>query len=411
MLLTHKYREGIFYRLGIKAYKLPYDQNRIWIHTVSVGELNAAKQLIQELLARYPTHGFVISTTTQTGQDLAKKNYSGHPRVSIIYFPLDFPWAVKKYLKNIHPQLVIITETEIWPNFLKCAHHLNIPVTLVNGRISPKAYKRYSKVKIGLKKILPLFIKILMQSEDDKKRIVSMGAPDHLIQVSGNIKFDYSPSQPVDSAQKEWRTKLFLSESDTVILAGSTHRGEEALILKVFKELVQNFKELSLTLILAPRHPERFSQVNHLLQTSSFKDHYQPVSALLSLKKTKTASRLILVDTLGILSSLYSLADIVIMGGSFSPYGGHNILEAAAYGKPIVCGPHMENFQEILNLFDENRAILSLSSSENLEVKLNELLRNQKMKKTLGVNALSTLREHRGATSRTVEVIENLLSH
>lgn len=411
MLTTHKYKEGILCRLGYFSRddeKEFAEKPSIWIHAVSVGELFAAGALIENISEEYPDHNVVVSTTTKTGQDEAKKKYSGRQRIKPIYFPLDFPWSVKKHLRVIRPRIILILETEIWPNFLKAASSLDIPVLLVSGCISPKSFKRYKKIRFLTNKVLPLFREIHMQSEQDKARIVQMGAPASLVRITGNIKFDYMPSLSIESASQKYRHMLRLREDHSVIIAGSTHKGEEEIILDAFEKLRDKYQGHNLVLILAPRHPERFAQVDNMLKRACSKDRYRKLSQNDSVVSDGSAS-VYLIDTLGILSTLYSIGHIVIMGGTFSPIGGHNILEPAAYSKPIICGPHMEEFREILDEFLKNNAVIHLKSAGELFSALTQLLENPHKRESLGQNALNVLKDNQGSTRKLREAVRHII--
>ena len=410
ILTTHKYKEGTLCRLSGNIFAgchVPKQGKILLIHAVSVGEIQAAGPLIEKALTTWPHH-IVVTTTTKTAQDLARQKYLHHPRVSVTYFPFDFPWASSRFLNILNPDMILIMETEIWPNFLNTASKKHIPVFLVNGRISPRAFKRYRLIRWGLKKYLSLFRALFMQTDDDRERILSMGAPAERTTVIGNIKFDYTPPETLELASRRWMTHLGITKGQKILIAASTHKGEESLFLRAFSDIEQKCLSHDIVLLIAPRHPERIDSVVNDVKNSVYRSQFTLLSELKTFDKDKRP-KVIIIDKLGILSSLFSIADIVIMGGSFVPVGGHNILEPSAYGRITICGPHMENFQEIFNLFSRHDALVSVKDRFELVDRAHDILMNNAAQSKIGERALRLLSQNQGATSKTMEAIQSWL--
>jgi len=433
MVTKGKYKKGLRQRLGFipplctGAGFIPQVKNEdfIWVHAVSVGEVIAASPIIDAIRKRFPKYSFLISTVTNTGQDMARKAISD-PK-EIIYFPLDFKWIVNKVLKSIKPKLFIMVETELWPNFIRETKKRKIPLAVVNGRISPGSFKGYRIIRPFLKRVLSNIDLFSMQSKLDEERIISLGAPEEKVHTTGNVKFD---GLKTESPNKErLAEELNLSLKDLVLVAGSTHPKEEEIILDIYQKAKEEFP--SLRLILAPRHPERIPEVESLCKNRSLS--YIRRSQLLRTPRQRrglaplgrTNSPLgissplgtrgelrtstILLDTIGELAKIYSLATIVFVGGSLIPIGGHNILEPAALGKAPLFGPYMHNFIESARLLLEGRGGIQVRNREELLEKTLGLLKNAKEREKLGERAQRIVKGHQGASERTVELIEKLL--
>jgi 3-deoxy-D-manno-octulosonic-acid transferase len=339
-----------------------------------------------------------VTTTTDTGQALARKNFGED---NAFYFPMDFRFAIRPYLQTLRPKLIIIAETEFWPNFLRLAHARGSSIAVVNARISDRSWPNYNRFSWLLKKVLPNIDLFLAQTEADRKRLMAMGAPPQRVSVTGNLKFDLTlpaPSPIVDSV----RQSLKQSNAGPVLVCGSTVEGEEPLLLKAFENILVRHPRA--VMILAPRHPERFSNVAALMAQMNI--HFWRRSRW---KDEPVASGVFLVDTIGELAALYALADIAFVGGSLVPRGGHNIIEPALYGVPIVVGNHTENFRDIVGLFQGRNAVRVVGAAE-LPLVFMELLENDVDRAALGRHALETIRAQTGATARTAQALEMLLA-
>jgi len=396
-----KYRKGFAERLGRVPARLqsPGTQEPvIWVHAVSVGEVLAVAELVEELRQRFPQHRIFISTTTDTGQKLARKRF-GEANVS--YFPMDFAFAVRPYLRMLRPQLVVIAETEFWPNFMRLAHASGARIAVVNARISDRSWPRYHRFRGLIGKVLENVDLFLAQTEEDARRLQSIGARAERVRVTGNLKFDIPlplPSAIVESLRKSMTT----TPAGPVLVCGSTVDGEEPLLLKSFENvLVQHPRAL---MILAPRHPERFPVVAELLERMSIRFYRRSLW-----NGEPLAGAVFLLDTIGELAALYALADIAFVGGSLVPRGGHNIVEPAQHGVATLVGNHTENFRDIVNLFQSRDALRIVGPAELPLVWL-ELLADDAERKALGQRAAETMRSQSGATAKTADELQQMMA-
>jgi 3-deoxy-D-manno-octulosonic-acid transferase len=376
-------RFGIFDKSKERA--LSSGKDRIWIQAVSVGEVALCKSIIPLLKERFPSNDIIISTITKAGNDLARKNFS-HDAI-IIYFPLDFSFVVKKAVRLIKPGLYIMIETEIWPNLLRELAANSIPSVLINGRISDRSINKYRMIKPFLKNILDKINIFCMQDRIDADRIIELGAPVDRVHVTGNMKFDAHVStntKPVDAI----RGSLGLGNNEDLMVAGSTHSGEEEIIVEVFKELSRGYPNLKL--LIAPRHINRAGEVREIVKKAG-------------------SGPVIVLDTIGQLNDAYSVATIVFIGGSLVKYGGHNPIEPAVFGRAILFGPHMFNFKYISNIFLKNKAALLIFNKEDMAEKCRLLLKDPDARMALGENAKRTVAENRGATIKNIEAIAQVL--
>lgn len=403
--LAHgKYVEGLRQRLG----SLPPVGKRpvIWLHCVSVGETQAARPLVERLKQAFPHHALVVSTITRTGQTLARDVFATHAE-SVFYFPFDWRWTARRALRTIRPDAVLIMETELWPNFLRECEAREIPVALVNGRISRQSFKRYSFIKFFLRRVLKSLDVAVMQSDVDAGRLRHMGMPVERIHTAGNLKFDAKDISVPNQQTLEIRERFGLRDDVPLILAASTHAPEEKVILESFKQLSQPVR-----LMLAPRHPERFQEVASLIGESGLSwarrtDTRDPADA---------NARVILLDTIGELPATYSLATVVFVGGSIVDRGGHNVLEPASAGVPVVTGAHTHNFHAIVDLLHEANALVQLPPVEGADATrelarvLTELLADPERRRELATRAKELIAINQGAAERTIELIAPLLS-
>ena len=368
----------------------------IWIHAVSVGEALAVERLIAQLRQRFPERAVVLSVTTATGRSVALRRI---PADQIFYFPLDFRFAVRRALKAIRPDLVLIAETEIWPNFLREAALASVPVVFINGRISSRSYARYRLIRRWLRPALAQAAQFLMQTPTDAERILDLGAAPAQVQVAGNLKFDLIPAEQ-PGFLRLLRERLAAAGIARVLVAGSTMEGEELAVLEAYRAALAAAAE-PLLLVLAPRHPPRFERAAEMVAASGL-----PWVRRTQLEREALpAGGVLVLDSLGELATVYQLAASAFVGGSLAPHGGHNILEAAYWGVPVVFGPHMENFALIAELFLEAGAALRASSAQELGHLWRRLLADPEMRARVGNAARELLLSQRGATDRALEVI------
>jgi len=387
----------------IPAAELSRIRNRpvIWLHAVSVGESIAARPLLKALRGRYPGHAILVSNTTETGRGTA----SSFPEKDLcIYFPFDFLPAVRRTLDSIRPELVIIMETEIWPNFTREAASRNIPVILANGRISDRSFARYLKFSWFFRHALQLFSRLCMQTETDCERIIAIGASPGRTVKTGNLKYDI-PSRQVDQDEKRQLKEQFsIPDGLLVLMAGSTHSGEEQYVIDTYRNLLPVCD--GLFLVLVPRHPERAAEVASLLERSGI-----PFRRRTSLpcRSAFKKGEVLLVDTVGEMMNLYALSDVAFVGGSLVPTGGHNLLEPASLGVASIFGPHMGNFREIAGLVLQYGAGVQIDSPAELEESCRALITSSELRRVLGQNALKLMRDNGGATERHLEIIGRYL--
>jgi 3-deoxy-D-manno-octulosonic-acid transferase len=401
MATTHKYREGLFERLGCvpRRFRKATSRPRIWLHAVSVGEVLAATRLVKTLDAAFPDCAVVVSTTTRTGQALAHERFGAE---RVFYCPLDLPWAVRAYLQALKPQLLILAETEFWPNLLAGCFRRRIPVAVVNARISDRSWPRYRALRGVWRPFLSRLERVLAQSEIDAERLLALGCRQDRVTVAGNLKFDVRAAAEAEATRELKARAVGLR----IVVAGSTLDGEEAALLEAWPRLLA--ADQNLVLVLAPRHPERFAAVAGLLEKSG--------RAWLRRSNWKTQppapvlpGTIVLLDTIGELASVYSLAAVAFVGGSLIPSGGHNPLEPAQFGVPIVNGPSYENFRAITDDLIAHRAIRIATKDQLAEVLL-ELLCDRAAAEALGARAKEVFDREAGATDRSVEALRELLA-
>ncbi len=394
-----KYSAGLGERLGRIPRRLATQPDRpaIWIHAVSVGEVLAVTGLVEELRKRFPKHRVVISTTTDTGQKLARTRFGAE---NVFYFPLDFAFAVRPYLAALRPELMVIAETEFWPNLLRLAHRSGAQIAIVNARISDRSWPGYRRFRRLLVKILPQIDLFLAQTAEDANRLQDIGAPSERIEVTGNLKFDVlaPPAPPIVASL---RACFQSNNAGPVIVSGSTVDGEERLLLRAFANVLASHP--GAVMILAPRRPERFNEVAELLQVLGMKFWRRSLWS-----GEPVVGGVLLLDTIGELAALYALADVAFVGGSLVPRGGHNIIEPALHGVPIVVGTHTENFRDMVALFQSRDAVRIVGPAE-LPLVLMELIANPAERESLGRRAAETLQSQMGATGRTVQALAKLL--
>jgi 3-deoxy-D-manno-octulosonic-acid transferase len=397
MLRHGKYRAGLAQRLGRvpPALAVP-NQPTIWVHAVSVGEVVAASGVVAGLKEKFPSHRVLVSTTTSTGQKLAARHFGAE---NVFYFPLDFGFAIRPWLAALHPELVVVAETEFWPNFLRLAKRGGARLAVINGRISDRSLSGYNRLRFWLPRILDPVTLFLAQTEEDRRRLIEIGVPERKVAVAGNLKFDVAPPPP-PAIVESLRQNLGRSGAGPVLVCGSTLEDEEGPLLSAFRNVLANHPKA--VMVLAPRHPERFAAVDELVEKLGFRCWRRSLWG-----GEPATGGVFLLDSIGELAALYSLATVAFVGGSLVPRGGHNILEPALYGVPIVTGNHYENFRDIVDFFLSRKAVRVVGVAE-LPLAFMELIENREERERLGQNALAALESQRGATARTVSALVSL---
>ena len=399
-----KYVGSLPQRLGLLPLTInPDGDPSIWIHAVSVGEALTVRALIVAIRERYPRLRIYVSTTTIAGQQVARQQLKAD---GVFYFPFDWGVAVRRTLDIVQPRLFVMTETEIWPRLLHECRARRIRTLMVNGRISDRSYPRYRLVRRLFRRVLADVDRFCMQSEESARRIIALGADPASVTVTGSLKFDslQPPSPVVQGRPREPVLRYFrLAPQRLVVVAGSTMKSEDAVVLRAFAR-VRSLAPGAL-LIVAPRHTDRFDEVVRLAREEGFsvaRRSELPIDA-------EPRVDVVVLDTFGELAQVYQLATLAFVGGSLANYGGHNILEPAAFGKPIVVGPHMQNFAEITATFLAHDAVVQVQTPRALEETLRDLAANPARRAALGTAARALVEANRGALARTLDVVHDLL--
>ncbi len=393
--------------------KKQFGKKRLWLHALSVGEVKSAVPLVNALKNRYlndSEYELIITASTRTGFDMARQLFldsaknafkSGGCRISLQvgYFPFDLPFSVKNICSRIEPDLVIIVESDLWPRFLWYMNDKKIPVFLANARLSESSFNGYMTFrKIGLfSSIFSLFEKIMVQTETDKERFLKIGVPEDKVIVTGNIKFD-QPAPKTDIPELD----IFRDSCFRYIVAGSTHQGEEEIIVSVFKELKERLQFKDTKLIIAPRDPKRASDIKKMLNVKTGCDL---AANYLSAVNRDFAEDIIIVDKMGILASLYSICDVAFVGGSLVPCGGHNPLEPALFSKPVLFGNHIEDFKEISETMLANKAAFMVKNRDELFATISMILNNSELAGKIGQNGGRLVVNGRGAVEKILSII------
>jgi 3-deoxy-D-manno-octulosonic-acid transferase len=404
-LRRRKYFGSLRERLGWLPVSFNLDaEPSIWIHAVSVGEVLASRPLVEELRTRYPGFRLFVSTTTVAGQQLARRQF---PDVDgVFYFPLDFAWIVRRVFDRVRPRLLVLLEGEIWPHVLREARRRGVKTAIVNGRVSARSFPRYRLLGPLMRRVLGDLDAICMQSDEGARRITLIGADPSRVKVTGSLKFD-AVKVPPPSAHGRPRDRVlrFFAVPPTrpVIVAGSTMRGEERPVLQAFRRIKSTQPQA--LLILAPRHTDRFTEVMHISRGEGFATARRTELAI----DADPRADVVVLDTIGELALVYQLATVAFVGGSLVPTGGHNILEPAVYGRPVVFGPSMSNFAEIAELFLTHGAAVQVRSEHELEEMLITLMSDSVRRASLGAAARALVDANRGATDRTLDVLTSLL--
>lgn len=372
------------------------EQAVIWVHAVSVGETLAAAPLVEHLLQAYPGHAVVVTTTTPTGSERVRALFGA--RVFHVYSPWDLPGAVSRFFRRVRPALLVIMETELWPNLLHAAQRASCPVVLANARLSARSARGYGRFAGLTRRMLQQLTVVACQSRDDGERLVALGLPRERLQVTGSIKFDLD----LDAALRGEAASLREAWQRTVILGSSTHPGEEALLLDCFAALRSDWPDL--LLLLVPRHPERFASVYQLCT-----ERGMAVARRSRGEAPGPQHQVLLGDTMGELRLLSGTATVAVIGGSFIEHGGQNVLEAAAWGVPVVSGPHMYNFTEITALLTEAGAMRQLKDGVQLEPCLRQLLDDTALRERMGRAGERVIDDNRGALERLQSIIAEVV--
>jgi len=400
-----KYVGSLGQRMGYLPVSFNIDGDEsIWVHAVSVGEVLTARPLISDLRARYPRCKVFLSTTTLAGQQLARRSVQDVD--AVFYFPFDLGLFVRRTLNLVRPRLLVMMETEIWPNVLRECRARGVKTAIANGRLSPTSHSRYRLVRPLMRRVLSDIDRFCVQSEEAARRFVDIGADPSRVVVTGSLKFDSLdlPSTPTQARARDRVLRYFrLPASRPVFVAGSTMRGEEAAVLRAFRRWRTSAPQA--LLVLAPRHPERFVEVEQLCRTEGWRVVRRSDLAI----DSEPRADIVVLDTIGELATVYQVATVVFVGGSLVATGGHNILEPAVFGKPIMFGPHMQNFAEIAQAFVSNGAGVQLADERELNEALEQLMGDPVRRARLGAAARALVEANRGAKARTMAVLETLM--
>ena len=408
VVTKEKHRKGFWEKLGLRTElnSAPGDGRcRIHIHAVSVGEVIAATPFIKGLRQRHPEIRLTLSTVTPTGNEVARKRLPEVDR--ILYSPFDLPWSVKRFIRSVKPDIYVSVETELWPNFLREVKRSGARSLIINGRISPDAFKGYRRFRFVMKRVLSNVDLFCMQSDEDAERIREIGAPAGSVTVTGNMKYDQKFIEMDEDAISAKMRLYGIDKGDKVIVAGSTHPGEDEAIISAYLESHKDSEKLRL--IIVPRHIERTADIEKLVKAKGL-DVIRRTGLNNSEKNDVPYRTVIVVDTIGELSTLYSIATVVIIGGSFIPHGGQNPLEAMYYRKPLIFGKYMFNFKQITEEILENGAGLMIEDNDSLKVALQGLLNNSSKQQEMGEKGYHIITKNRGAVERNIAIIEKFIS-
>lgn len=394
LILQPKFRAGLAEKFGFYSFDKKGEKTTVF-HAVSVGENNAIKDLVFRYKEKYPNENIIITTTTKTGQELANNLFKS-VAAKIAYYPFDFFFSVNSFFNTFNPEKVIIAETEIWPGFVTIAKFRGIKVYTINGRISPHSYNGYKKIKCLLSCVLNKYERIMMQSESDKERMINIGAPAEKTTVTGNLKFDIYKNLSDDETEKyqyEMKTSGF-----RIFIAASTHKGEDEIVINAFKTLKE--KAVDAKMLIAPRHPQRFNEVSALLDKSGF------CWGKRSLNDNFEQKDIILLDTMGELSKLFSICHSAFIGGSFSATGGHNPLEAIIWEKPVISGNCTFNFKDVYKIVTDEKCAVIVNSPEELTNELCSFYSDNEKYNLFSSNAKNVFDKNRGAINKVLETVK-----
>jgi 3-deoxy-D-manno-octulosonic-acid transferase len=400
---TGRYREGLGEKLLGRVPQRQGDRFCVWLHAVSVGEVNLLQPLVAELARQCPDWECVVSTTTRTGYELARRRF---PHVTVFYCPLDFSWAVASAVRRIRPGLLVLAELELWPNLIRAAREQGAVVAVVNGRLSDRSFRGYRRLRWFMRGVVRQIDVIGAQTEEYARRFEELGAVPEAVHVTGSMKFDGALHDRSNPATVALRHLAGITQRDVVFLAGSTQAGEESAALDAYQQLAPEFP--SLRLIIVPRHPDRFQAVAHLLdqrgvawqRRSDLEEH-----------RADPQARVLLVDTVGELSAWWGTADIAFVGGSFGTRGGQNMIEPAAFGAAVSFGPWTQNFRDVVSLLVGSDAACVVRDAAELTAFVRACLEDRDAARELGLRAQQLVLAQQGATRRTVDLLRRAVGH
>lgn len=373
----------------------------IWLHAASVGEIVAASPITKEIRRQFPNRPLLVSVVTATGYAMAKRIITDAD--AIIFFPLDLPGISYNVVKRIRPEAFIMVETELWPNFLRAARAFSIPVMMVNGRISDKSVGNYRYLRSILTDMLQTVNKFCMQSVIDAEYIIGLGADPKRVVITGNTKFDQNYTSVTPEEQQDICKQMGIAEGYPILVAGSTHKGEEEILLAALKKVKKEFP--SAKMVIAPRDIMRAEEIEKMAVSFGFQAKRWTVLQ----KKYGDSHDIVLLDTIGELGKIYSLGTIIYVGGSLVARGGHNILEPAAHGKPILVGPHMFNFKDTYSLFSKREACITVQDAETLAEKILYVVSSAEVCQRMSQETLAIINENRGAAHSSVTYLKDIL--
>lgn len=408
LLAKQRCRRGLSERLGLRADRVSAEfvgrAGCIWIHAVSLGEVVAVAPLVRELRRRYPETRLVVSTVTETGREAVEQRLEGVAEHR--YAPLDFPWVVNQAIDRLKPSLYIFVETELWPNILRSLRRRNVPSILVNGRLSTRSFERQRLplIRDFYRTMLNMITCCLMQSERDAQRMIELGAEPSRVRCTGNIKFD-QPIPQVSAGAVVSKAALGLTDRELLVVAGSTHPGEEDAIVNAYRMLSPEFPDLRL--VLAPRHIERAAQVEQMIQAKGLTVARRSTGGQAPM--AGTGARVLVLDTRGELALLYREAVVAFVGGTLAPVGGHNLLEPAVWGKPVLFGPHTDHCAEVAALLVNAQGGQVVQDEQDLAQGLRELLRDPAIQQRMGAAAQRVVADNQGALQRSADIVATFL--
>lgn len=408
IVLTPKYRQRLLTRLGLRLPdmdKAKDSGSRIWIHALSVGEVMSSAALVREMRRRFPNWVISYSTSTATGAGIARQKL-GDTVDHLITYPLDLFWSVRQVVKNVRPDLFVLIETDLWPNMLGALSRRGTPIILLNGRISESSFSCYKRFSLFFCPIFSLIDKFAMQSRADEERMLQLGIIPQKIHSIGNLKFDQEGVQVGEKEIEELRRTLHIPPESKVFIAGSTHAGEEETILSAYSKLIFTYPDLFL--FLAPRNPGRADEVKRLVQSAGF-DTYKRTELPALPESNKV--QVVVLDTLGELSKLYVLATVAFVGGSLVPERGHNVLEVAAHARPVLFGPHIEDFREAAAALIKRGGGYMVNNEDELVAALRLILADSSRAQKAGERAFQVIEENRGAVEKAIDLIYKTITH
>ncbi len=403
LLGSKKRRRNVLGRLGIQPYPKAVAGKPIWIHALSVGEVMACLPLLRRIQVFFPNHPIHLSVSTVTGRDTAIRLALPHVR-GLSYFPFDLLWSVRRSISCVDPCLFVLVESDIWPNFLYEMKRRNVPAVLVNGRVSPRSFSGYRRLRFFMEPVLSWFSAICAQSRNDWRRFRALGVPEERVTVTGSLKFDREQEVPTAQQIEALRRTLKVDRDAEVIVAGSTHQGEEGVLEQVFSRLKRRWKRS--VLVVVPRDPNRAVQVRRLFAEKGWS---AALWSQLDPSSFQDKAEVVVADVLGVLGRLYAVADVAFVGGSLVPCGGHNPLEPAALERPVLFGPYMSDFSTIAQSLVESGGAVQVRDGDDLYEHMAQLFQDERRLKEMGKSALRVFEENKGAADETLTVLRGVL--